>query len=311
MSCFVFFGREASIYLRGGQVVPSEIDQSEHYVRFRASVIDRVSKGGEVIVDHYRDRSLPQSWLVDYSVEVTAFGAEIEAELRGEELRPNVRWDQVILWVGSLSIFYFVLLTAVPTLIEFKTPEIQGSSSSDESSPLSLATTRYVLENAVTGALRRAEDLYSRSTLLLAAGIVMAFVGVLSFYATLPEYSGSETPSEYLPKAIRPTGILIFVESIAWFLLRQYRALIEDYKSFHLLYLKRVNQLAAYHMLSQETVRHEELLLAVSLLHEDLSGRLQQGETTEALEAAKIPDSNPVFSLLDSIVKRIGVPGKS
>ena len=50
----------------------------------------------------------------------------------------------------------------------------------------------------------------------------------------------------YLTFSIRPAGALIFIEAIAWFLLRQYRALIEDYKIFHRMYLKRANYLIAY-----------------------------------------------------------------
>jgi hypothetical protein len=102
----------------------------------------------------------------------------------------------------------------------------------------------------------------------------------------------------YWPKIVRPTGVLIFVESIAWFLLRQYRALVEDYKWFYRLYLKRANYLAALRILSPNTMRPEEVFVAVSLIQEDLSRRLKSVETIESIEKLKPPEESPVTEIL-------------
>lgn len=66
-------------------------------------------------------------------------------------------------------------------------------------------------------------------------------------------------------------------------LLRQYRSLIEDYKAFHRLYLKRANYLVALKMLSRSEVTQPELFLVTTMLSEDLTGRLKVGETTEGI----------------------------
>ena len=129
----------------------------------------------------------------------------------------------------------------------------------------------------------------------------MAFIGVSIFYVTLPETQKDEVLMAYLPKVVRPTGVLIFVEAIAWFLLRQYRALVEDYKWFYRLYLKRANYLAALRILQKDPVRPEDAFVAISLVHEDMSGRLKQGETTESLEALKVPEDGPVTEILKTL----------
>jgi hypothetical protein len=157
----------------------------------------------------------------------------------------------------------------------------------------------------VTASSYRANMLFGRSTLLLFGGVVMAFIGVSIFYVTLPNTDELKADSAliptYLTKAIRPTGVLVFVESIAWFLLRQYRALVEDYKWFYRLYLKRSNYLAAMRIVEKKPVQAEDLLIAAALIHEDFSGRLKSGETTEAIEALRIPEDSPVTEILSAM----------
>lgn len=126
----------------------------------------------------------------------------------------------------------------------------------------------------------------------------MAFVGVAIFYATLPEPRQEEVQTIYWIRALRSTGMLMFLEAIAWFLLRQYRSLIEDFKSFHRIYMKRANYLAAITILEKEKVRSEDLLVIGALLGEDFSGKLITGETTESLESIKNEGVNPVFNLI-------------
>ena len=126
----------------------------------------------------------------------------------------------------------------------------------------------------------------------------MSFIGVAIFYVTLPEASKDEQASEFLLHAMRPTGVLVFLESISWFLLRQYRALIEDYKWFHRLYIKRANYLAAICILDRPKPRPEDMFLAAALVREDLSGKLSKGETTESIEKLKVPEESPVTEIL-------------
>jgi hypothetical protein len=102
----------------------------------------------------------------------------------------------------------------------------------------------------------------------------------------------------YLRSAIRPTGVLIFLEAIAWFLLRQHRAFVEDYKWFHRVYIKRVNYLAAAELLKRSAVSKENFFLATALVREDFLERLKDGETTESLEKHKMQEDGLVREIL-------------
>ena len=150
----------------------------------------------------------------------------------------------------------------------------------------------------------RVRELYSRSTLLLVAGLIMAFVGVLIFYFTIPQQNNDI--NSFLLSSIRPSLILIFIESIAWFLLRQYRLQIEDFKVFHKSYLKRTNYFISYKLLNKEKLDKElKTLLTTALLQEDLSGKLKQNESTEMIEASKHVEKNPIFDLAKEVLKNI------
>lgn len=220
----------------------------------------------------------------------------------------QLRYDRIVLFLGTLSIFVLMVLTlsseqssAIKAVRAVNTK--QGSD--DEETDLFGHTAELFLEKEVYYAQKRTEDLFSRSTLLLACGIVMAFVGVIIFYITLPEVSLENwNLKNYLAQIIRPTGVLIFVEAIAWFLLRQYRNLIEDYKVFHKMYLKRSNYLIVLKTLKTKNAPDADLIMVTSLLSEDLTGKLVAGETTESLENKKLKENNPVFDIVRQLVDR-------
>jgi len=268
------------------------------------------------------------------------------------EGRPTVaiRWDNLIVFSGLI----LVLIMAGPLLssafvMSLDERPTRANTSPDGISPNAIESfgdnAETMLEAEVRTAQERAEQLYSRSTFLLVAGIILAFVGVGIFYVSLPspeEFADSRasfvsfgavslqnSPPEsssggdllnpspppittppfdiwkYLTFSIRPAGALIFIEAIAWFLLRQYRALIEDYKVFHRMYLKRANYLIAYRTLGKKISLENQLLLVGALLEEDLTGKLRAGETSEALESMKASDTNPVFSLVNRLIDNL------
>jgi hypothetical protein len=104
----------------------------------------------------------------------------------------------------------------------------------------------------------------------------------------------------------RPTTIFIFLETISWYLLRQYRALVEDYKAFYRIYLRRENLLVAYVISNNHTHDKAAALLVVgSMLHEDFSGRLKQNERLDS-EAQLAYAGQPQFSSVIALIKEFG-----
>jgi hypothetical protein len=232
----------------------------------------------------------------------------------------DVRWDILIVAIGSLIILFIAMNTLNSQMIipsEFTDEAIESSA-------------EMYLARDVEQALKRSEELFSRSTILLAGGVVMAFVGVGVFFFSLndfpigfatpyyggfglgyaggfggsaPMFGGTGQPNHSSPStwgvptvmivhAFKSTAMLIFIEAISWFLLRQYRALIEDYKSFYRYYMRRANYLITFKLVAEPTELALRTRFVETLLSEELSGRLLQGQTTEGLEGQRIIDGN-------------------
>ena len=93
--------------------------------------------------------------------------------------------------------------------------------------------------------------------------------------------------------------MLIFMEGIAWFLLRQYRVLIEEYKSFLRVYLKRSSYLIAWKAAS--SAADKQFAVAQAMVSDDLSGTLNKNETTEVLETMRLSEPTPIVEILREV----------
>jgi hypothetical protein len=288
------------------EATTARVLSSTAYKDAEKQAIGSISERGQKKISYFE---YPVSELASVSVEIGAVGEDKGPVVSPLKTQINLRTDRVILWVGTFAVLMAVLATLVPSLtrlrlgpLHIQLPQsFNRAESAEAEEPTATTTTLRPVDlfaAEVQAAARRADGFFARSTLLLAGGIVMAFIGVGIFYVTLPETQRDETLMSYWPKVVRPTGVLIFVEAIAWFLLRQYRALVEDYKWFYRLYLKRANYLAALRILGTGAVRPEDVFVAASLIQEDLSGRLKSGETTESLEALRLPEESPVTEIL-------------
>jgi len=104
----------------------------------------------------------------------------------------------------------------------------------------------------------------------------------------------------YIFSSIRPFSMLIFIESIAWFLLRQYRSLIEDYKNFYAVYLKKSNFISAIKLLSDPNYKNEQQFsIILSLISLDFK------ETLKSSDATKIIESEPIREIAKMLVDKI------
>ncbi|MBF0508290.1 MAG: hypothetical protein HQK57_05110 [Deltaproteobacteria bacterium] len=162
---------------------------------------------------------------------------------RDTKFTPHLRYDNIALVLGTSLILSLVLSYVIrerSTRTHQSEAETNLTSHNQTYRPtdkvtLALGNTEEVLAASVLGAEKRAQILFSRSTLLLAGGIIMAFIGVMVFYFTLPYsddrgfdyYSRSLLRGEpstkqdsnilftYLFHAIRPVGVLVFLEGNA------------------------------------------------------------------------------------------------
>jgi hypothetical protein len=233
------------------------------------------------------------------------------------ELWPSMRikYDNLILYIGITLITGLVLWTSmrprasVPNAassVSLGIPVVPLEEKPDRT-PRTITAEEFLSDQVQTAAAI-ANTLYDRSTLLLSGEIIMAFIGVGVFYVTVPDMTGVGTLTGYIPHVVRPAGMLLFVEAIAWFLLRQYRVQIEDYKGFYRMYLRRANLLIALKTILSAPKDRAQRALAEAFLQDDQSGRLRKDETTEALATLAASDPNAVFDLFKHLMSQGGPP---
>lgn len=57
---------------------------------------------------------------------------------------------------------------------------------------------------------------------------------------------------------MRPFGIMIFIEALAIFFLRQYKSSLNDYKYYNNIYLKRANYVTALKLLKEKDIKQDD-----------------------------------------------------
>jgi hypothetical protein len=303
----VFATHEMSPYFQKESSL-ADIKKTQDFINFRLQTFKQATEEDITI----RNTLLPASQFVNADVYISIEGKKSKENIASLSLRA----DKIILYTG---IWVIIVLSAWTIQKSYnQTSEVELKQKNDGRASATLKsnfgeTPSAVLEREVLSAEKRSEELYFRSTLLLTGGIVMAFIGVVVFYVSLPDpkYTSEPQASSYIVSAVRSTAILIFIEAIAWFLLRQYRSLVEDFKTFHKMYLKRANYLISIKILEKQASPGAELAVVMSLLSEDFTGRLKNGETTESLEMHKTPDQNPIFSLISNVADTLKKESKN
>lgn len=167
-------------------------------------------------------------------------------------LKMLIRWEVLTLYGGIFAIIAAVIATLSPFILRqtvFKNDDEKHFAKKTETpegtlNPDTIQAMEYekILAVDVRSTYRRSNELLVRSYLFLFSGIVIASVGVIIFFGTLPDGNSRQLNNlEFFRASIRPMSVLLFLETVAWFLLRQFRAGIEDFKYFHKAYTRRVD----------------------------------------------------------------------
>jgi hypothetical protein len=113
-------------------------------------------------------------------------------------------------------------------------------------------------------------------------------------------------------RSLRSFALFLALEAIAWFLLRQYRFAISDFKQLFRMYTRRETHYLAFKVTQVGSATSDGAMTAVAatMLQEDFSGRLSIDQTTEELEERKLVEENPVTSLWRSILDKFPAGAK-
>lgn len=151
-----------------------------------------------------------------------------------------------------------------------------------------------ILNSYLKQSQKLSEQIFSRSSAYLLIGCLIAFAGVGFFYFqsvyihTDPRLTASElgfTFRETLPRL----GVLIFVEAIAFFFLKQYKATMEEFRYYEAIKRQRENQLlvASCGNIHKDNTDYFTKLVSNMNLAEN-PNKILKDETTQTLETQKL-----------------------
>ena len=195
------------------------------------------------------------------------------------------------------------------------------------------------LQSLAKASQQIAEKLYLRAGVYLLIGVLVAFSGLAFFYyqqaqqtplsliavasglkitaeqqlttpATTPTATPATTPTtrestgslDNLLRTLPRFGILFFIETIAFFFLRQYRTAMDEYRYFEAIKRRREENFVLLCLLASENPLDLTKFPQQASFYSDV-GALAQGQTTELLESRKL--SKDETALLEKIVDAI------
>lgn len=130
---------------------------------------------------------------------------------------------------------------------------------------------------------------------------------LVALKASAPWYS--EGFSQVL-HVLRSFSLFFALEAVAWFLLRQYRLAINDYKELYRTYLRRQSFYLAQTLLFEHKDSASASIVAIPLMQSETFERLAVGETTPDLEAQKLAAQNPIFAIWQGYLEKLPMASK-
>jgi len=153
---------------------------------------------------------------------------------------------------------------------------------------------------------RLASSLLSRSGVHLFIGVLIAFCGLAFFYVQISQVKTEGDPSLRLIAIAPSFGILFFIEFIAFFFLKQYRASMDEFRYYEALQRYREETLGILKLLHDSGHNIDIYKLMEQCNLRTATGKLENGQSTDVLEAKKIAteDVEIIKKILDLLGKK-------
>lgn len=147
------------------------------------------------------------------------------------------------------------------------------------------------------------EKMRGRANLHLLVGVLVAFSGLLFFYLRSATFISSPDLTQRLFDVVPSFGILFFIELIAFFFLRQYRAATDEFRYFEAIARKREEGLAALNLVQESGGKIELAKIIEGDFLRSSPDKLGRGETTDLLESRRLEKGE--LEILERIVSLI------
>jgi hypothetical protein len=152
----------------------------------------------------------------------------------------------------------------------------------------------------------RAEEFIVWAGLYLLGGLMTSAVGIAAFFLFTPRLPSQAGTTAVLLAALRPTATLLFFEGVAFFLLRQHKALLREHGRLLALTLKRNNWVAACRLLAAGALANPASASLIAALAGEAIGNTADDGDSAADSAAH---NSPVLAgLMSNLAKDAGGP---
>ncbi|MGM9475188.1 hypothetical protein ACS5PU_02115 [Pedobacter sp. GSP4] len=143
------------------------------------------------------------------------------------------------------------------------------------------------------------ERIFTRSGVYLLLGCLIAFIGIGIFYSPLfPVVKSSDLTQrllDYLPRV----SALLFIEFIAFFFLKQYKTMMDEYRYYEAIKRKRQDNYNLISFIIKHSAQPELIKLVTENMQQSYITKLANGETTEILESQKL--TNQEFDFIGKL----------
>jgi hypothetical protein len=153
-----------------------------------------------------------------------------------------------------------------------------------------------------------AASLYDRSGVYLITGVLLAVGGIATFYFMRPQTGGADSVVSLVVALLPGSSMLLLVELIAFFFLRQSRAIMDEFRHFDHLARYREEVFAAMRLSAQADKPLDISELIAKGFYFTRSERLGTGESTEIIEVRKLEKTE--IDLLNKVVEVVASKAK-
>jgi hypothetical protein len=135
--------------------------------------------------------------------------------------------------------------------------------------------------------------------------VLVAFSGLAFFYlqGAIFVRIKYDNFTEHLLSVAPRFGVLFFIETIAFFFLRQYRAAMDEFRYFEAIQRNREETLAIIRLLKDSGKEVDPLALVKEGCFYSHTGKLAKGETTELIESRKLDKDQT--ELIEKIIQLV------
>ena len=161
-------------------------------------------------------------------------------------------------------------------------------------------------ENCINESTDISERIYSRSGVYLLVGCLTAFTGVAIFYSPLFKITSSTDVVQRLLDYLPRFGALFFIEFIAFFFLKQYRIMLEEYKYYEAIKRKRQDNFTIRKIIEENKDKPEILKIIIEALNQTKIKKLANGGTTEIFETKKMINQDmDIYSKVTELIREL------